>query len=80
MTQKLVATQRLVGSLRGLPSFAFLVPFSQSFVLVRLAVRYLNRSLRNPILFVLDILEVLVEDTKHPRFLPWKFDTDGKAF
>ena len=48
-----------------------------SFVLVRLAVRYLNCSLPNPIPCVLDILEVLVEDTEQPRFLPWEFDTQG---
>ena len=46
-----------------------------SFVLVRLAVRYLNCSLPNPIPCVLDILEVLVEDTEQPSFLPWEFDT-----
>ena len=44
-------------------------------MLVRLAVRYLNRALPNPIPCVLDILEALVEDTKQPRFLPWEFDT-----
>ena len=37
-----------------------------SFMLVRLAVRYLNRSLPNPISCVLDVLDVLVEDTKQP--------------
>ena len=46
-----------------------------SIVLVRLAVRYLDRSLPNPIPCVLDIPEVLVEDTKQPRFLPWEFGT-----
>ena len=46
-----------------------------SFVLVRLVVKYLNRSLPYPILNVLDILEALVEDTEQPRFLPWEFDT-----
>ena len=46
-----------------------------SLMLVRLTVRYLNRSLPNPILCVLDILEVLVEDIEQPRFLPWEFKT-----
>ena len=50
-----------------------------SFVLVRLAIRYLNRSLPNPIPCVLDILEVLGEDTEQPRFLPWEFDTVMKV-
>ena len=45
-------------------------------MLVRLAVRYLNRSLPNPIPCVLDIQEVLVEDTEQPRFLPWEFVTN----
>ena len=45
------------------------------FVLERLAVRYLNGSLPNPIPCVLDILEVIVKDTAQPRFLPWEFDT-----
>ena len=35
-----------------------------------------NRSLPNPIPCVLDILEVLVEDTEQPRFLPWEFATN----
>ena len=42
---------------------------------IRLAVKYINRSLSNPIPCVLDILEVLVEDTEQPRFLPWEFGT-----
>ena len=42
---------------------------------VGLAVRDLNHSLTNPIPCVLDILEVLVEDTEQPRFLPWEFAT-----
>ena len=45
------------------------------YVLVRLAVGYLNRSLPNPIPCVLAKMEVLAEDTKQPRFLPWEFDT-----
>ena len=49
------------------------------YMLVRMAVRYLNSSLPNPIPCMLDILEVLVEDTEQPRFLPWEFDTIGKA-
>ena len=46
-----------------------------SFVLVRLAIRYLNRSLPNPIPCVLVKPEVLAEDTEQPRFLPWEVDT-----
>ena len=46
-----------------------------SFMLVGLAVRYLIHSLPNLIPCVLDILEVLVEDTDQPSFLPWEFDT-----
>ena len=44
-------------------------------MLVGLAVRYLIHSLPNLIPCVLDILEVLVEDTDQPSFLPWEFDT-----
>ena len=48
-----------------------------TFVVVRLAVRYLNRSLPNPIIpCVLDILEVIPKPTEQPRFLPWEFDTN----
>ena len=50
-----------------------------SFMLVGLAVRYLNRSLPNAIICVQDILEVLVEDTKQHRFLPWEFNTLAKT-
>ena len=46
-----------------------------SFVLVRLAVRYLNCSLPNPIPCVLDILEVILRPTEQPRVLPWEFDS-----
>ena len=38
-------------------------------------IQRVNRSIPNPIPCVLDILEVLVEDTEQPRFLPWEFDT-----
>ena len=44
-----------------------------SFVLVRLAVRYLNRSLPNYSL--LDIPEVLAGVTEQLRFPPWEYDT-----
>ena len=40
--------------------------------------RYINHSLPNPIPCVLDKPEVLAEDTKQPRFLPWEFDTKLK--
>ena len=45
-----------------------------SFVVVRLAVRYLNRSLPNPIPCVLDKPEVLPKSNKQPRFLTWEFN------
>ena len=51
-----------------------------SFVLVRLAVRYLNLSLPNPIPCVLVILEVISKPTEQPRFLPWEFDTQLVKF
>ena len=38
-------------------------------------IQRVNRSIPNPIPCVLDILEVLVEDTEQPRFLPWDFNT-----
>ena len=45
-----------------------------TFLLVRLALRYLNRSLpKSP--WMLDKPEVLAGVTKRPRFLPWEFDT-----
>ena len=50
-------------------------------MLVRLAARYLNRSLPNPFPGfpgVLDKPEVLARVTEQPRFLPWEFDTGGK--
>ena len=52
------------------------VQLELSFVLVSLAVRYLNRSLPNPIPCVQDILEVIPKPTKQPRFLPWEFETE----
>ena len=43
--------------------------------------RYLNRSLPNQFLWMLDKPEVLAEVTEWPRFLPWQFDTvvDGNG-
>ena len=49
-----------------------------SFCLARLAVRYLNRYLPNPIPCVLDKPEVLVKDTEQPRFLPWEFQYNSE--